>query len=78
MFIFFFKVITVDARNHGDSPHTDRQSYELMSEDIKLLLESLDVTKASLIGHSMGGRAMMYFAIVYVRFVLLIQFVLFS
>jgi len=75
MFIlFFFKVITVDARNHGDSPHTLEQSYQLMAEDVKYLMEDLGVKKASLIGHSMGGRTMMYLAIVYVRFVLILMF----
>jgi len=76
MFIlcFFFKVITVDARNHGDSPHTFEQSYQLMAEDVKFLMEDLGVKKASLIGHSMGGRTMMYLAIIYVRFVLILIF----
>jgi len=45
-----------------------------MAEDVKLLMEDLGVKKASLIGHSMGGRAMMYLAIVHVRFVLIILF----
>jgi abhydrolase domain-containing protein 11 len=59
------KVITVDARNHGDSPHVSEQTYPLMAEDVKYLMEDLGVKKASLIGHSMGGRTMMYFAVVY-------------
>ncbi|XP_060878747.1 protein ABHD11-like [Metopolophium dirhodum] len=59
------KVITVDARNHGDSPHTLEQSYQLMAEDVKFLMEDLGVEKASLIGHSMGGRTMMYLAVIY-------------
>ncbi|XP_050434555.1 protein ABHD11-like [Adelges cooleyi] len=59
------KVITVDARNHGDSPHSDEHTYAHMAEDIKLLMDDLGLKKASMIGHSMGGRAMMYFAIVY-------------
>lgn len=46
-----------------------------MVEDIKMLMEELNVKKASLIGHSMSGRTIMYFATVYVRFVLLISFV---
>jgi len=70
----FLKVITADARNHGDSPHTPELNYQLMAEDLKFLMEELNVKKASLIGHSMGGRTIMYFGIVYVRFVLLILF----
>lgn len=72
--LFNFKVITVDVRNHGESPHTELQTYPLMAEDVKFLMEDLGVKKASLIGHSMGGRTMMYLAVVYVRFVLIIQF----
>lgn len=59
----------MDARNHGDSPQTIDQTYPLMAEDVKLLMESLNVKKASFIGHSMGGRTMMYLAVTYVRFV---------
>jgi abhydrolase domain-containing protein 11 len=71
-------VISVDARNHGDSPHTTEQSYPLMAEDVKFLMtDVLKVEKASLIGHSMGGRAMMYLAVIYVRFVLIMLFGLF-
>lgn len=76
--IYCPKVITVDARNHGDSPHTAEQSYPLMAEDVKFLMKDLGVKKASLIGHSMGGRTMMYLAVVYVRFVLIMLFQLFS
>lgn len=61
------KVIAVDARNHGESPHTDQHSYELMAEDIHDLLKELNIPKATIMGHSMGGRAMMYFALKYVR-----------
>lgn len=45
-----------------------------MAEDVKFLMEDLGVKKASMIGHSMGGRTMMYLAVVYVRFVLIILF----
>lgn len=64
----------MDARNHGDSPQVADFTYQLMAEDIKYLMDDLNVKKASLIGHSMGGRAMMYFAVVYVRFVFIILF----
>lgn len=61
------KVIAVDARNHGESPHTEHHSYEHMAEDIYELLKELNIPKATIMGHSMGGRAMMYFALKYVR-----------
>lgn len=60
------KVIAVDARNHGDSPHTLQHTYEHLVEDIKQLLVKLKIEKACLLGHSMGGRAMMLFSLKYV------------
>lgn len=60
------KIIAVDARNHGDSPHTTQHTYDHLVEDLKKLLERLKISKASFLGHSMGGRAMMLFALKYV------------
>lgn len=57
------KVIVVDARNHGDSPHTSNMSYENMAEDVIQLLNDLGFERAILVGHSMGGSAMMYTAL---------------
>ncbi len=33
------RVLTVDARNHGDSPHTDTMSYPLMAWDLLKLVQ---------------------------------------
>lgn len=57
------KVIAVDARNHGDSPHSNDHSYEHLAADLKELMKQLYLEKASFLGHSMGGRAVMYFAL---------------
>nr|CAG4645590.1 EOG090X07NZ [Lynceus sp. MCZ IZ 141354] len=57
------KVITVDARNHGDSPHSDEMNYEVLASDIEELLVDLQIPKATVIGHSMGGRAAMALAL---------------
>ncbi|KAL6436336.1 hypothetical protein ACFW04_004700 [Cataglyphis niger] len=57
------KVIVVDARNHGESPHTSNMSYKDMAEDVIQLLNDLDFERAILVGHSMGGSAMMYTAL---------------
>ncbi|OQV22216.1 Protein ABHD11 [Hypsibius exemplaris] len=56
-------VITVDARNHGENPHDDVHSYEVMSEDVEELMEKLNLPSAVLIGHSMGGKAAMCLAL---------------
>jgi abhydrolase domain-containing protein 11 len=46
-------VITVDARNHGESPHDSDHSYEGMSDDLEELLEKLNIPRAVFLGHSM-------------------------
>lgn len=53
------QVLTVDARNHGNSPHTPELTYEAMSNDLKHLLGQLHIEKCVLIGHSMGGKTAM-------------------
>jgi len=53
-------VITFDARNHGMSEHDPSMSYQDMSQDMKNLITE---DKATLIGHSMGGRTCMYLAL---------------
>jgi len=53
-------VITFDARNHGMSEHNPSMSYQDMSQDMKDLITE---EKATLIGHSMGGRTCMYLAL---------------
>ncbi|XP_036743251.1 protein ABHD11 isoform X2 [Manis pentadactyla] len=57
------KVLTVDARNHGDSPHSPDMSYEAMSQDLQDLLPKLDLMPCVLIGHSMGGKTAMLLAL---------------
>ncbi|GAA6223855.1 protein ABHD11 [Lates japonicus] len=53
------KVLTVDARNHGNSPHSPVLTYEAMTGDLKHLLTQLRIEKCILIGHSMGGKTAM-------------------
>ena len=50
------RVITLDLRGHGDStiPLND-YGVELMTEDVKQLLDQLNIKKATLVGFSMGG-----------------------
>lgn len=60
-----FDVIVPDQRNHGQSPHSNEHSYELMVSDLLGLLNKLNVRKTILIGHSMGGKTAMQFALNY-------------
>ncbi|MDB9882637.1 alpha/beta fold hydrolase [Bacteroidia bacterium] len=57
-----FDVITVDQRNHGQSPHADTMSFEEMVEDLAELMNHLKIEKAHILGHSMGGKVVMKFA----------------
>ena len=44
------QVYTVDARNHGESPHTHDMSYDLMSTDLVQFCQSHDLKKVVLMG----------------------------
>lgn len=55
-------VITVDLRNHGRSPHSDENNFEVMAEDILTLMNTLALDKVTLLGHSLGGKVAMTFA----------------
>ncbi len=57
-----FEVYIVDQRNHGLSPHSTEFNYEVMSNDLLELLDDNNIEKASIIGHSMGGKVLMQFA----------------
>lgn len=54
-----FRVIALDLRNHGASPHDSDMSYAAMSSDVIETLDALDALPAALVGHSMGGKAAM-------------------
>ena len=56
-------VITPDLRNHGRSPHLPTHSYPEMADDLKAFLENHWIFTSSLIGHSMGGKVAMQFAL---------------
>lgn len=58
-------VYIIDQRNHGKSPHTDEFSYPILAEDLRDFMESQWIYRATLIGHSMGGKTVMQFAMEY-------------
>lgn len=58
-------VITPDLRNHGRSPKAPTHTYPEMAEDLKEFLEKHWIFKTALIGHSMGGKVAMQFALNY-------------
>jgi esterase len=60
-----FHVYTVDQRNHGLSPHSPDQDYLAMTEDLNDFLAQRGLQKAIILGHSMGGKTAMNFALKY-------------
>lgn len=60
-----FDILAIDLRNHGRSPHAEAIDYKLMSTDLLELLDSLSLDKVLLMGHSMGGKVAMQFALDY-------------
>jgi esterase len=58
-------VYAVDQRNHGQSSHSDEFNYQLLTEDLARFIEEHSISKPHIIGHSMGGKAAMNFAVKY-------------
>ncbi|MDD2658278.1 MAG: alpha/beta fold hydrolase [Methylococcales bacterium] len=58
-----FHVYVLDMRNHGASPHHPVMDYPAMAADLLQFMESQGLTTASLLGHSMGGKVAMWFAL---------------
>lgn len=57
------RVISVDLRNHGDSPHKQIMDLPSMAADIVQLMDDLAISSATLIGHSLGGKVAMQVAL---------------
>ncbi len=56
---------TLDARNHGRSPHTDAFSYAHMAADVVAFMDDQAMETADILGHSMGGKTAMTLALNY-------------
>lgn len=58
-----YKVYTVDLANHGQSPHSDNFDYISMVSDLDEFISDQKITDPVILGHSMGGKAAMNFAL---------------
>ena len=54
-----YDIIQVDMRNHGLSPRDPVMNYPAMAQDLLDTLNAQHIEKATFIGHSMGGKAVM-------------------
>ncbi len=55
-------VYLIDQRNHGRSPFADTNTFDDLKNDLAEFFEQQHIEKAVLLGHSMGGKAAMWFA----------------
>ena len=58
-----FRVIAMDARNHGASPHEAGMRYPALAADVLATMDDLGIARAAVIGHSMGGKTAMTLAV---------------
>ena len=55
--------VLVDQRNHGKSPHADEVDYPSLAADLEEFLEDNWMHEADVLGHSMGGKVAMQYAL---------------
>ena len=60
-----FRVVIPDQRNHGRSGHSSVHNYEAMVDDLLEFIDEQGLEKICLLGHSMGGKTAMQFALDY-------------
>ena len=64
-FALKFRVFTIDLRNHGRSFHHSEFDYDVMMRDINEFIQDKRLGRVSLLGHSMGGKLSMNYALHY-------------
>ncbi len=60
-----FEVHLIDQRNHGRSFHADEFNYEVLVQDLYSYINHYQLESVYLMGHSMGGKTAMLFAVTY-------------
>ena len=60
-----YRVYLVDLRNHGRSPHSPDFNYTLMAADLLEFITDQQIQDPVIMGHSMGGKVDMTFALQY-------------
>lgn len=57
------QVFLLDQRNHGKSPWEEEFSYQLLADDLLAFMDAHGLQQIDLLGHSMGGKVSMLFAL---------------
>jgi len=60
-----YQVYLVDQRNHGRSPHEGSLDYPTLANDLNDFLEQQSLSDPILLGHSMGGKTVMEYAVTF-------------
>ncbi len=60
-----FSIHLIDLRNHGNSPHSSDHSYEAMALDLDEFIEDKGLKMPILVGHSMGGKVVMQYGLMF-------------
>ncbi len=60
-----YRVFLIDQRNHGRSPHDSKMNYGVLADDLNNFIEAHQLKNPLLIGHSMGGKVVMQYALTY-------------
>ena len=57
------RVLSLDLRNHGESPHDPHMDYASMAADVAETMDAAGMSAARIVGHSMGGKVAMTLAL---------------
>ncbi len=60
-----YQVYSLDLRNHGLSAHSDKMNYSDMVNDLVEFMDKHKLEQVNILGHSMGGKLAMLFALEY-------------
>lgn len=55
----------LDARNHGSSFHRSKMDFKTLAEDVISYMDTNQINKAVMLGHSMGGKTAMALALLF-------------
>lgn len=60
-----YRIFLIDQRNHGRSPHDSQMDYPTLANDLFNFIEEHQLQNPLIIGHSMGGKVVMEYALTY-------------